>query len=95
MGKEERDWYRNRKGKHPSSCNCADCTQRRLGRTKSTGTTSTGTGCLIVVLAFIAMICLLSVLACNQTNNGGSVSNQSNSCPIVYHATLNSSSINK
>ena len=82
MGKEERDWYRNRKGKHPSSCNCADCTQRRLGRTKSTGTTSTGAGCLIVVLAFIVMICLLSSLACTQTNSGGATSNQSSSCFI-------------
>ena len=32
MGIEDRDWYRNPKGKHPPTCICADCTQSRLGK---------------------------------------------------------------
>ena len=32
VGIEDRDWYRNPKGKHPPTCICADCTQSRLGK---------------------------------------------------------------
>jgi len=56
MGKEDRDWYRNPKGKHPPSCNCADCTKRRLGK-------SGGSGCLTVCLTFIAVAVAVGLIS--------------------------------
>lgn len=86
MGKEDRDWYRNKGRRHPAGCNCADCTERRLyghrreGGERPIGDREQGSPrsalLFLVLVLVVAAVVIVPLIMFGSSNGGKATSGQ-------------------